>query len=130
MCIEWKNDTSSEIIIDEDDYKVPTLHDGSNEEVDLVNIASRHHPCVTLTLQKRSQRLNPLQQTVIRIHNHDFAWVDQVKLALLQSRSVGSNVWLLAEDVGTSGVIGMLNCLRHDTGGSFVRLARCNKNSG
>ncbi|KAL3209003.1 hypothetical protein MRX96_038383 [Rhipicephalus microplus] len=33
----------------------------------------------------------------------------------------GHNLWLLAEDCSTSGVVGLTNCLRLETGGSHVR---------
>ncbi|KAL1471046.1 hypothetical protein MTO96_040148 [Rhipicephalus appendiculatus] len=36
-------------------------------------------------------------------------------------RPLGENVWLLAEDVGVSGIVGLTNCLREETGGRHVR---------
>ncbi|CAN8007230.1 unnamed protein product, partial [Ixodes pacificus] len=63
------------------------------------------------------------KQAVIRVKSGGFGWVEEIKAKATehQERPAGENVWLVAEDVGTSGVVGLTNCLRQETGGDRIR---------
>ncbi|KAM7297624.1 fatty acid synthase-like [Ixodes scapularis] len=63
------------------------------------------------------------KQAVIRVRSGGFGWVEELKAKATeyQERPAGENVWLVAEDVGTSGVVGLTNCLRQETGGDHIR---------
>ncbi|KAG0439904.1 hypothetical protein HPB47_016477 [Ixodes persulcatus] len=63
------------------------------------------------------------KQAVIRVGSGGLGWVEEIKAKATeyQERPVGENVWLVAEDVGTSGVVGLTNCLRQETGGDHIR---------
>ncbi|KAG0417206.1 hypothetical protein HPB47_005803 [Ixodes persulcatus] len=65
------------------------------------------------------------KQAVIRVGSGGLGWVEEIKAKATeyQERPVGENVWLVAEDVGTSGVVGLTNCLRQETGGDHIRWA-------
>ncbi|KAL3210859.1 hypothetical protein MRX96_008602 [Rhipicephalus microplus] len=36
-------------------------------------------------------------------------------------KPTGDNIWLLAEDAGTSGILGLTNCLRKENIGGHIR---------
>ncbi|CAN8007233.1 unnamed protein product, partial [Ixodes pacificus] len=65
------------------------------------------------------------KQAVIRVGSGGFDWVEEIKAKAIdyQERPAGENVWLVAEDVGSSGVVGLTNCLRQETGGDHIRWA-------
>ncbi|CAN8029956.1 unnamed protein product, partial [Ixodes persulcatus] len=65
------------------------------------------------------------KHAVIRVESGGLGWVEEIKAKATeyQERPAGENVWLVAEDVGTSGVVGLTNCLRQETGGDRIRWA-------
>ena len=58
---------------------------------------------------------------VISVNDINCSWVDEVKAALSDDNAL-ERVWLLAELSSLCGVIGLINCLRHESGGQKVRL--------
>ncbi|KAG0427270.1 hypothetical protein HPB47_025663 [Ixodes persulcatus] len=65
------------------------------------------------------------KHAVIRVESGGLGWVEEIKAKATeyQERPAGENVWLVAEDMGTSGVVGLTNCLRQETGGDRIRWA-------
>lgn len=45
-------------------------------------------------------------------------WLDELKYTVLETNET---VWLVSEDSPNSGIIGMVNCLRHEFGGGRIR---------
>lgn len=45
-------------------------------------------------------------------------WLDEIKAAIADS---SETVWMIGEDCPSSGMIGMVNCLRHEPGGDKIR---------
>ncbi|KAH7943510.1 hypothetical protein HPB52_009166 [Rhipicephalus sanguineus] len=76
-----------------------------------------------LLFRKRTTALDVTKQEVVRVRNVAFDWVETLKEKVIEydGRPLGENVWLLAEDVGVSGIVGLTNCLRQETGGRHVR---------
>lgn len=70
-----------------------------------------------------AQTYEPRKQTVIEIKNYEYQWVDQVRDAMAQigNREEGENIWLVAQDSPNNGIIGLINCLRFESGGSRVK---------
>ncbi|XP_049520499.1 LOW QUALITY PROTEIN: fatty acid synthase-like [Dermacentor silvarum] len=60
---------------------------------------------------------------VLRVSNTSYEWVEVLKMQApeVEQKPPGHNLWLLAEDCGISGVVGLTNCLRLETGGSRIR---------
>ncbi|KAL3222927.1 hypothetical protein MRX96_049905, partial [Rhipicephalus microplus] len=79
---------------------------------------------VLLLLRKMTLPVDVSRQVVIKIENSNFSWVKTLKekVAEYVGRSARGNIWLLSEDAGTSGVLGLTNCLLQETG---ARLVRC-----
>lgn len=63
------------------------------------------------------------KQAVVRVNNSEFGWLESLKEKALEyeSRPVGENIWLLADDIDISGVVGLTTCLRLEAVGSHVR---------
>jgi fatty acid synthase len=59
---------------------------------------------------------------ILRVSSENFDWVEPLKteLATCQSAPETRRVWLLAETY-SSGVVGMVNCLRQEPGGDKLR---------
>ena len=54
----------------------------------------------------------------------DFGWVDEVKRALAsfpRNSTTNQNIWLLADGEPENGIVGMINCLTKEPGGSRLR---------
>ena len=62
-------------------------------------------------------------QTVIDVSSTEFTWVNAVRKAMINhaEKDIGRNIWLKVDTVTHSGVVGMVNCLRHETGGDRLR---------
>lgn len=79
---------------------------------------------VALLMRKVGQPLCQLdKQTVIEVKNYECEWVDKVKqaMAAVPGKEEGENIWLVAQDMPTNGIVGMINCLRFESGGQRVR---------
>ncbi|XP_075724817.1 fatty acid synthase-like isoform X2 [Rhipicephalus microplus] len=76
-----------------------------------------------LLFRKSATTIDVNKQEVVRVRNEDFDWVETLKEKVIEydGRPLGENLWLLADDVGVSGIVGLTNCLRQETGGRHVR---------
>lgn len=63
------------------------------------------------------------KQTVIEVKNYEYDWVEKVKeaMAAVPNKEEGENIWLIAQDAPTNGIVGLVNCLRFESGGSRIR---------
>ncbi|KAL1469738.1 hypothetical protein MTO96_040882, partial [Rhipicephalus appendiculatus] len=76
----------------------------------------------TLLLFRKTSPVDVAKQEVIRVKNASYDWVVplKTKIAEFENRPAGENIWLLGEDANVSGVVGLTNCLRQESG-SHVR---------
>ncbi|KAI1292128.1 Fatty acid synthase [Halotydeus destructor] len=60
---------------------------------------------------------------IIEISGGNFEWVDNVKSAMDsdQKNNPAENVWLVAKEPQTSGILGLVTCLRQEPGGNRIR---------
>ncbi|XP_075558241.1 fatty acid synthase 1 [Dermacentor variabilis] len=88
----------------------------------VVGLKSNNVSTLLLLRKTSAVAIDAAKQEVIRVKNAGYEWVEplKTKAAEYESRPAGENVWLLAEDVAISGVVGLTNCLRQETG-SHVR---------
>uniref|UniRef100_A0A6G1SJY0 Fatty acid synthase n=1 Tax=Aceria tosichella TaxID=561515 RepID=A0A6G1SJY0_9ACAR len=65
----------------------------------------------------------PEKQTFIEVKNYEYEWVEEVKKAMAEvpNKEEGENIWIIGQDAPTNGIIGLVNCLRFESGGSRVR---------
>jgi fatty acid synthase len=58
---------------------------------------------------------------VIQVTDKHFSWVESLKSALKQSETEGKKVVLVCQGDRLCGVIGLMNCIKQEPGGSNVR---------
>nr|XP_054923967.1 fatty acid synthase-like [Dermacentor andersoni] len=73
--------------------------------------------------RKRSMPLEEALQEIVMVDSEHCDSVDLVKKKALdyEWKAQGENMWLLAEGAAASGVVGLVNCLRYESGGSHIR---------
>lgn len=59
---------------------------------------------------------------VIYVSENNFVWVEEIKRALKFSETHHNKIYLICEKQTTTGVVGMVNCLRQEAGGNNIRL--------
>ncbi|XP_037286488.2 fatty acid synthase [Rhipicephalus microplus] len=76
-----------------------------------------------LLFRKVSLTVDVTKQTIVMVQNEQFSWIDSLKkkVAEYESKPVGENIWILAEDSGQSGILGLTNCLRKENIGQRIR---------
>ncbi|XP_049273356.1 LOW QUALITY PROTEIN: fatty acid synthase-like [Rhipicephalus sanguineus] len=76
-----------------------------------------------LLFKKATLPINVTSQAVIKVQNSNFKWVEALKekVAECVGKPARANIWLLAEDAGTSGILGLTNCLLREIGGRLIR---------
>ena len=57
---------------------------------------------------------------VIQITTESYEWVENVKVALAASETEGSKVLLVTQEE-TNGIVGLVNCLTKEPGGTNLR---------
>ncbi|KAK8774423.1 hypothetical protein V5799_011046 [Amblyomma americanum] len=79
-----------------------------------------------LLFRKIIETVDVTKQAFIRVKNDDLNWVQTLKDKAVEhdSKAVGENIWLLAEGADVSGIVGLTNCVRQETGGRHIRYAR------
>ncbi|CAN8007378.1 unnamed protein product, partial [Ixodes pacificus] len=89
----------------------------------LVSLRSNNVSALLLFRKMPATPAGAEKQAVIRVGGGGFGWVQELKAKVTeyQERPAGQKVWLVAEDVGTSGVVGLTNCLKQETGGDHIR---------
>ena len=77
----------------------------------------------TILLLRKVVSTRANDQTIVNITTNTFEWIDTLNMELkeCQTRPEGHNLWLVAKDSAHSGVIGLVNCLRRETGGDRIR---------
>jgi fatty acid synthase len=58
---------------------------------------------------------------VIQVTDKHFNWVESLKSALKQSETEGKKVMLVCQGDPLCGVVGLMNCIKQEPGGSNVR---------
>lgn len=90
-------------------------------------IASRTDSVSIMLLARRVEEadsdIENSKNVIIRIKNQNYTWVEALKdgLRAYERRPKGENIWIFAEDAGDSGIVGLVNCLRQEAGGSRIR---------
>ncbi|KAH9365913.1 hypothetical protein HPB48_007752 [Haemaphysalis longicornis] len=87
-------------------------------------VAFKSNNISSLVLLRRSPMdVERAQHEVVRVQKASFGWVEDLKkkLAEYESDSAARKIWLLAEDSGVSGVVGLTNCLRVEIPGCQIR---------
>lgn len=64
-----------------------------------------------------------VEHEIVRVEKTSFDWVETLKkkVAGYENNFAARKIWLLAEDAGVSGVVGLTNCLRLETPGCQIR---------
>ncbi|KAL1476322.1 hypothetical protein MTO96_036591, partial [Rhipicephalus appendiculatus] len=76
-----------------------------------------------LLLRKTALTVETAEPLLVRVNNARYDWIEVLKAKAfeVEQKPLGHNIWLVAEDCGISGVVGLTNCLRLETGGSHIR---------
>ncbi|KAJ8943746.1 hypothetical protein NQ318_011957 [Aromia moschata] len=63
----------------------------------------------------------PSDARIIQVTETNFAWVEPLKDAMKLSESDGGKIYLYVQGEPLTGLVGMVNCLRQEPGGSNIR---------
>ncbi|XP_039311877.1 fatty acid synthase-like isoform X2 [Solenopsis invicta] len=90
------------------------------EETDLTLAGKQTDPVgkTYLLLKKREERKEPM---VIQITENNLSWLEDVKTALKKSDNEGQEVLLVSQGEETLGLVGLMTCIRRETGGANAR---------
>ena len=80
----------------------------------------------SLVLLRKLQQDTPMSEgkpSILAINNSDFTWVEKVKSAIEQHEKhpEKGSIWLVNTDGVTSGLLGLVNCLRREPGGEKIK---------
>lgn len=88
----------------------------SKKGLHLVGLKKSFYGTALFLCRRSTQQDKPL---FLPVEDTSFQWVDSLKSILATSSS--QPVWLTATDCPTSGVVGLVNCLRKEPGGHRIR---------
>lgn len=77
----------------------------------------------SLYLLRKSSKISYRDAVVqVNINKYD-KWVDQLREKMVKSAESSANerIWLVSEGSSESGIVGLVNCLRQEPGGSSIR---------
>ncbi|XP_067914268.1 fatty acid synthase [Heterodontus francisci] len=88
----------------------------SQASLDLISLKKSFYGSVMLLGRKKAEPKNPI---FLSAHPADFSWIEPLKTILEDSSE--DPVWLTVTDCGSSGIVGMVNCLRLEPRGHRIR---------
>ncbi|XP_049519265.1 fatty acid synthase-like isoform X6 [Dermacentor silvarum] len=76
-----------------------------------------------LLLRKTKGILEEAKPEVLDVSSDNFHWIEELKAKAIEYENMpdGHTLWLLADDNDTSGILGLANCLRWETGRRHLR---------
>ena len=95
-----------------------------SHKLGLVLVAKKSDGLTATSLLFRKPIEKPVSsQSLLPITSSNYKWVDDLKSALpeYQTKADGESVWLVAQDGPTSGIVGLVTCLRQEPGGEKIR---------
>lgn len=72
-----------------------------------------------ILLRKISQV--PNDAIVLKVTETNFSWVESLKEAMKKSEAEGTRIYLYTQGEETTGLVGMVNCLKQEPGGGNLR---------
>lgn len=92
------------------------------QDLDLDIISFQLSQNNTYLVVRKNTQVPTTNTITIKITEKDFTWVEEVKEALKASEANNTKIYLTCEEEVTAGVVGMVNCLKQESGGNNVRL--------
>lgn len=106
---------------------IPTIHENDLEQFfrdSSFNIICKKSDSLasSLYLLRRPPVLS-FKESIVNLTVDKYNWVDQLRDRMIQSQdsSVPERIWLVSEGSNHSGIVGLVNCLRQEPGGSNIR---------
>lgn len=94
-----------------------TLLENWFEEEGLVVISRiSHNVCGNLYLLRPKTVMEP--GNIVRLSEDNPTWLEELKVSLVKENK---KTWVVSEDCASSGIVGMINCLRHEPNGENIR---------
>ena len=73
-------------------------------------------------LRKNDKKIEPNKQTVIEVKAKNYEeWIEPLKELIKEHKLKGENIWLFANDTSINGIMGLVQCLRLESGGENLR---------
>ena len=74
-------------------------------------------------LRKFDKKIEPNKQTVFEVKTRKYEeWLEPMKELIKDHKLKGeNNIWLIANDTSINGIIGLVQCLRQESGGEYLR---------
>lgn len=94
-----------------------TLLENCFEEEGLVVISRiSHNICGNLYLLRLKTVIEP--GNIVHLSEDNPTWLEELKVSVVKENK---KTWVVSEDCASSGIVGMINCLRHEPNGENIR---------
>lgn len=91
------------------------------EKSNLVLVAIQPDDKGVLVLLRKPLEASSLPTKVMKITSTKFDWVEELRDVLQASEKTPQRILLVSEGEETSGIIGLINCLKQEPGGTNLR---------
>ncbi|XP_016987664.1 fatty acid synthase [Drosophila rhopaloa] len=75
-----------------------------------------------LVLARKPPIVRPTEALTLQLTNRQFKWVNELKNSLVKAQADQRNLYLVAQGEPHSGALGLVNCLKRESGGNWLRL--------
>ncbi|EDX03567.1 GD23205 [Drosophila simulans] len=75
-----------------------------------------------LVLVRKLSKVQSSQALTLHLTNKQFKWVNELKNSFAKAQAEEKNLYLVAQGDPNSGALGLMNCLKREAGGHFLRL--------
>lgn len=87
-----------------------------------LELISKQMTAANMYLLLRKSTEIPEDSIIIHVTEQNFKWVDPLKDALAKSEKEGTRIYLVVEKEELTGLVGMMNCIMREPGGSNTRM--------
>ncbi|KAH8412789.1 hypothetical protein KR009_005739 [Drosophila setifemur] len=75
-----------------------------------------------MILARKALSVKPTQSLILQLTNDHFKWVNELKNAMIKAQAEQRLLYLVAQGEPSSGALGLMNCLKRESGGNSIRL--------
>lgn len=90
-------------------------------QLDLMVVSEQIIENRVLLLLRAPTNFNDREKQMVRVTENNFSWVDELKEALIASET-GKYTYIVCQGEEFFGAVGLMNCLKNETGGRLVRM--------
>lgn len=110
------------VLFDESNIEYQKTGSSVLSHFNLISVLEQKHGDRVFVLARLAINVEKRNACVIHMTQKNFEWVDELKVCLSASEVENKFIYIVSENEELSGAVGLMQCLKNESGGKFVRM--------